>query len=280
MNSSVASPNVATLDHWVQHPHGKIFTRTWTPDEGAKQFQFSKAPIVLMHDSLGCVDLWRDFPAQLCRALERPVIAYDRLGFGKSDARIGRPSLDFIAEEAPNYFPALYEQLELERVILLGHSVGGGMGIHCAAQLGTHCEALITIAAQVFAEERTLEGIRAARESFKEPSQRDRLARYHADKTDWVLDAWIENWLDPGFASWSVVGVLPSVYAPILALHGERDEYGTTQHAKLISGLCGGPSQMELLPSIGHVPHREQPQQVIDLLAAFLRRLPATKKTS
>lgn len=224
-----------------------------------------------MHDSLGCVDLWRDLPSQLCSALSRPIIAYDRLGFGRSDARADRPSLAFIAEEAPQYFSVIHEQLALDSVVIMGHSVGGGMGVYAAAQLGERCEALVTLAAQVFAEERTLEGIRAARESFRDPAQRERLARYHGAKAPWVIEAWTENWLAPGFASWSALDTLPKVHSPILAIHGEDDEYGTTRHAKLISERCGGRSQLELMAKTGHLPHREQPARVIELMSAFLR---------
>jgi len=258
---------MATHDRWIQHPGGRIFTRTWTP--GAAR-DGNAAPVVLLHDSLGCVDLWRDFPARLSQTLGREVIAYDRLGFGRSDARPARPSLDFIAEEAPEYFACVQDQLALERLVVMGHSVGGGMGIHAAAQLGARCEALVTISAQVFAEDRTLEGIRAAREVFRDPKQRERLARYHGDKTDWVLDAWIENWLDPGFAAWSVADVLPQVRSPALALHGELDEYGTTRHPELIAQLCGGGGEARILAGIGHVPHREQPDMVLGLIQSFL----------
>ncbi|WP_246483657.1 alpha/beta fold hydrolase [Paenacidovorax monticola] len=140
------------------------------------------SPIVLFHDSLGCVELWRDLPAALCLATGRPVIAYDRLGFGRSDARRLRPPLDFVAQEADDYFPVLREQLGVERFIALGHSVGGGMAIHCAAEWADTCDALVTVAAQVFAEERTLGGIRVAREQFQDPQQIERLARYHGSK--------------------------------------------------------------------------------------------------
>ena len=119
--------------------------------------------------------------------------------------------------------------------------------------------------------QKTLEGIRAARESFRDPAQRERLARYHGAKAPWVIEAWTENWLAPGFASWSALDTLPKVHSPILAIHGEDDEYGTTRHAKLISERCGGRSQLELMAKTGHLPHREQPARVIELMSAFLR---------
>ena len=225
---------------------------------------------MLFHDSLGCVDLWRDFPAELCLATGRRVIAYDRLGFGRSDPRTDPPSLDFVAEEAALYFPVIREQLGLERFIAFGHSVGGGMALHCAARFAEHCEALVTEAAQVFAEDRTLEGIREAKGQFKDPAQLERLAKYHGQKAKWVLDAWTETWLHPGFASWSLDGVLPQVRCPVLAIHGELDEYGSTRHPRLIGERCGGLAQVEVLADTRHVPHRERAEAVLRLVSEFV----------
>lgn len=260
---------LAQSDHWIAHPEGELFARRWSPAGPAP----TRAPVVLLHDSLGCVELWRDFPAALCRATGRAVIAYDRLGFGRSAACTARPPLDFIAREAEHYFPALRAHFGLSRFVALGHSVGGGMAVHCAARAPQDCAALITIAAQTFAEERTLQGIRAAQALFADPAQAERLERYHGHRTPWVLDAWIGNWLHPGFAGWTLAGVLPQVACPVLAIHGELDEYGSTVHPKAIGALCPGPTQVAILPAVAHVPHREQPGQVLALAADFLRPL-------
>lgn len=267
--NGVGTTKTDPRDRWIEHPQGRLFTRTWTPAD-MPQAARRPSPIVLFHDSLGSVELWRDFPGRLSRATRRPVIAYDRLGFGRSDPRAERPSPRFIAEEASAYFPTLREQLGVQRFIALGHSVGGAMAIHCAAEWAAHCEALITVAAQVFTEDRTLEGIRAAREQFRDPMQVERLAKYHGDKARWVLDAWIGSWLHPGFASWTITGVLPRVTCPVLAIHGMLDEYGSTRHADLIGALSGGPSRVEILPSAGHLPHREQPEFVLELVTEFV----------
>ncbi|MDZ5460449.1 alpha/beta fold hydrolase [Azohydromonas lata] len=272
MTAPTATPisvRIARHDRFVQHAQGRLFTRTWAPEDASGEAAAAArqaAPIVLFHDSLGCVALWRDFPEALSRATGRRVVAYDRLGFGQSDPRVERPSLDFVAEESTLYFPALREHLDLQRFVALGHSVGGGMAIHCAADSGGGCEALITIAAQVFAEDRTLNGIRAAREQFQDPRQLERLVKYHGDKARWVLEAWTENWLDPGFAAWTLSPVLPRVACPVLAIHGELDEYGSTRHPALIGALCGGPAQVDILPGVGHVPHREVEGKVLELI--------------
>jgi pimeloyl-ACP methyl ester carboxylesterase len=269
MNGPTAPPTTEHDDRWVEHPQGRIFTRSWAPGDPSEAARLA-SPIVLFHDSLGCVALWRDFPARLSRATGRRVIAYDRLGFGRSTPRTERLPLDFIAEEASVYFPILREQLGVQGFVAFGHSVGGGMAIQCAAESASDCEALVTEAAQVFAEDRTLEGIRAAREQFRDPGQVERLARYHGDKARWVLDAWIETWLHPGFASWTLAGVLPRVTCPVLALHGALDEYGSTRHPELIGERCGGPSRVEILAGTGHVPHRERTEAVLALVSRFL----------
>lgn len=261
-------PDILSSDLWVEHQRGRIFVRTWAPSSqtGASR----PSPIVLFHDSLGCVELWRTFPAVLAQCTGRPVIAYDRLGFGRSDRRTDKLSTGFVCEEAERFFPVLREQLGFDRFIAFGHSVGGGMAIHCAAAYPAACEALITEAAQVFVEDRTLAGILAAEEQFRQPESFERLQRYHGDKTRWVLDAWIGTWLTPEFAGWTLEAVLPQVSCPTLAVHGKEDEYGSYAHPEKIARLVSGPSEMMLMPGIGHVPHREREHRVAERVAGFI----------
>ena len=254
------------IDHWLPLPAGRVFARDWPAPGDARP----APPLVLMHDSLGCVELWRDFPALLREATGRRVIAYDRLGFGRSDARAAPLSLDFIAEEATTGFAALRRQLGVGRFAVLGHSVGGGMSVHIAARWAADCEALVTLSAQAMVEDRTLAGLRAARALFADPAQRERLARYHGDKAAWVLAAWLDTWLAPTFADWSLAPVLPRVTCPVLALHGADDDYGSAAHPRSIGALVAGPATVEVLPGVGHMPHRERPADVVRRVAAFL----------
>ncbi len=247
-------------DNAIAIPGGRIFVRRWA---GGGE----RAPIVLLHDSLGSVEQWREFPQALARATHRDVIAYDRLGFGRSDARAARPSRDFIEEEATVYFPALADALGLARFVLFGHSVGGAMALAIAA-LDTRCEAVITESAQAFVESRTLDGIRAARTAFEDPAQFARLAKWHGDKARWVLEAWTEVWLSPEFAGWSIDHALPRIRCPVLAIHGERDEFGSVAFPRRIAqGVRDG--RMILHPC-GHVPHRECADDVLRWTAALL----------
>ena len=253
-------------DVWIDHPLGRLAVRVWAPGSA----DGSKSPIVLLHDSLGSIDLWRSFPKILSESAGRSVIAYDRLGFGRSDPRHGRLGRDFVAEEAEVFFPILREQLGFDRFILFGHSVGGAMAVHIAARFADSCEALITEAAQAFVEDRTLQGILAAKAAFQQPGQLQRLQKYHGDKARWVFDAWTETWLDPAFAGWNLEAVLPRVKCPVLAIHGAQDEYGSALHPQKIAALVRGPSRCEILANLQHVPHREQERVIVDLMANFL----------
>ncbi|NEX59492.1 alpha/beta fold hydrolase [Noviherbaspirillum galbum] len=265
--------DIVSTEIWVDHPDGRIFVQRWTPDEqtqGDGSHPPRPAPIVLFHDSLGCVSLWRDFPARLSAATGREVLAYDRLGFGRSGPRKGIPGIGFIADEAVTVFPLLREQLGLRRFVAFGHSVGGGMAIHCAARFPDDCEALVTEAAQTFLEDRTIQGITLAKEQFKDPQQIGRLRKYHGEKAQWVVDAWTETWLNPAFADWTLAGVLPGVRCPVLAIHGIFDEYGSTRHPEMIASLAGGPARAAVMDQTHHVPHRERGDEVLAMVSGFL----------
>lgn len=266
---STRHQHTTSQDTAVEGRLGRLFVRTWSPETPS-----NLAPIVLLHDSLGSVELWRGFPAALCKATGRQVVAYDRLGFGKSDAHPGTLALDFIAREAEGDFAAVVRQLGIARFIVFGHSVGGGMAVNCAAHHGAACVALITESAQAFVEDRTVEGLEDARALFKDPGQVDRLKRYHGDKARWVLDAWIESWLAPAFATWSLRPVLPQVDCPALVIHGVDDEYGSPVHPALIAELSGGLARLELMADTRHVPHREREADVVAMVRAFLETLP------
>jgi pimeloyl-ACP methyl ester carboxylesterase len=251
-------------DDFVQCGDHRLFSRSWAPPNPEAG---RRAPILLFHDSLGCVELWRSFPEKLAVATGRRVVAYDRLGFGRSDPHPGKLGVGFVAGEADSVVPQLCDRLGIGDFVACGHSVGGGMAIETAARWPERCLALVTIAAQTFIEDRTLAGIRLAQRDFQDPDNRARLARYHGDKTPWVLDAWIGTWLSPAFADWALDRPLAGVRCPVLAVHGELDEYGSTRHPQRIAD---GRGEALILPGIGHVPHREAEGALLAAIAAFL----------
>lgn len=254
--------NVSSTDHWLETDGRRIFARSWM-----REAESGKPPILLFHDSLGCVELWRSFPPRLAEATGRRVLAYDRIGFGRSDPHPGVLGMDFVADEPRHAIPFLREGFGFERFVACGHSVGGGMAIEAAARYPGACEAVVTMGAQAFAENQTLDGIRVARERFASSDNLARLERYHGRKARWVVDAWTEIWLDARFRNWSLDTALSNVHAPVLAMHGDRDEYGSLAHPRRIAGTRG---DVLVIPGSGHVLHREVEEKVVDAISGFL----------
>jgi pimeloyl-ACP methyl ester carboxylesterase len=253
-------------DFRVVTRQGNIFVRHWRPAGGSE----ARPPIVLFHDSLGCVETWREFPQRLACATGCTIIAYDRLGFGRSDPRHDVPSSAFVREEARTGFEPLRQALALEHFIAFGHSVGGGMAIACAAVNPTQCRAVVTESAQAFVEERTLQGIRDAERTFARPGQMQRLEKYHGEKAAWVLHAWVDSWLAAEFRSWNLDQELRSLRCPLLAIQGDDDEYGSSDHARRLVELAAASSTLCILPGCGHVPHREKEALVLEEMRDWL----------
>ena len=250
-------------DRQVETGQGLLFARVWGRTDAAA------VPILLFHDSLGSVELWRSFPEKLAAAAGRRVIAYDRLGFGRSDPFPGRLAMDFVRDEARRIVPLLQEQLGFSAFIACGHSVGGGMAVETAAYLPESCVGLITMGAQALVDDRIRDGIRVAQAEFAKPENLARLGRYHREPAG-VVSAWIETWLDPAFAGFSLDQALALVRCPVLAVHGQDDEYGSVDHARRIAA---GRGEAAILDGIGHVPHREDPDRLADLLERFVAGL-------
>jgi pimeloyl-ACP methyl ester carboxylesterase len=249
---------------------GRLFARVW--DDSRRSYK--RPPIVLIHDSLGSVELWRDFPSRLAAATNHPIVAYDRLGFGRSDPHPGvLETIGFIRDEARTSLPALRTALSIDHMILFGHSVGGAMAIAAALEFTAATVGVITESAQVFAEDLTLTSIRAAKSAFAGPGEIERLARYHGGKAAWVLSAWTDTWLAPAFASWTLDDDLRHLRCPLLAMHGDRDEYGSLAHPERIAALAPAPADILILDDCGHVPHREYPDAVLGAIGTFVRKL-------
>jgi pimeloyl-ACP methyl ester carboxylesterase len=258
---------IIARDHSISTERGTLHARDWAPSERGDD---RRATIVLLHDSLGCIDTWRDFPEQLTVATGCAVVAYDRLGFGRSDPHPGLLPFSFIRDEAETVVPRVADALGLGAIIPFGHSVGGAMAIATAARWPERCVAVITESAQSFVEGLTLAGVRVSRDAFAEPDQFERVTRRHGDKAPWVLGAWIDTWLDPAFAHWCLDDDLRQVRCPTLAMHGDSDEYGSVEHVVRIMALVRGPLRGVLLRACGHVPHRDQPVRVLAEVSRFL----------
>ncbi|MEK2690809.1 alpha/beta fold hydrolase [Bdellovibrio sp. GT3] len=255
---------VSVTDKVVSISEGSLFVRQWVPPT-----VLTKDPLILLHDSLGSVEQWRSFPEQLAERLSCPVIAYDRMGFGKSTARSALPSQRFIEEEATVYFPQLRKELGFNRFALFGHSVGGGMALEIAAHYPEFCTAIVSESAQAFVEDRTIDGITKAKVAFQNEEQLNKLRKWHGDKAEWVLHAWTDVWLSKDFENWQLKPALSNVTSPTLVIHGERDEFGSVAFPNLIANNVRGPVKEWVLPGVGHVPHRENPELILNLVSEF-----------
>jgi pimeloyl-ACP methyl ester carboxylesterase len=227
-------------------------------------------PLVLLHEGLGSVGLWRDFPAALHRATGLRTIVFSRFGHGRSDTPPRPRTPTFMHEEAREVLPALLDRLDVERPILVGHSDGGSIALIYAA--GHDVTALALLAPHVFVEDVCVAAIAEVDAGFEE-RLRERMARHHDDPVV-TFRGWADVWLDPDFRDWNLEPLLPSITAPTLVIQGRDDEYGTLAQIDTIAAAVPAPVEKLVLPG-GHSPHLEQPDAVLQAIAEFVRRLAA-----
>jgi pimeloyl-ACP methyl ester carboxylesterase len=230
--------------------------------------------LIFLHEGLGCAAQWKEFPQRLCQRTGCPGLVYDRIGHGKSSPLTHPRTIRYLHEAALDELPKVIEALiPGQRFILVGHSDGGSISlIFCAKQhpllLGS-----ITVAAHVFVEQVSLDGIARAKEAFAQGKLRKGLVRYHGDNTEPLFTAWAETWTSPWFASWHIEDLLPSIDVPLLVLQGRDDQYGTSAQVETIVKTAGGPATPLLLEDCGHAPHLEFPELSLDLMSCFVNRL-------
>ena len=221
--------------------------------------------ILLLHEGLGSISLWRDFPQRIAERTGCRTIAYSRVGFGRSSARTTPFTRDFMHDEALDIVPALRESLGIERPLLVGHSTGASMALIHAANATT--AGVIAMAPFAFVERSNVEAIRhnAGREDLRE-----RLRRHH-DDLDTIFNGWRDLWTDPDFASWSIEADLERLRSPVLAMLGDRDEYSTPAQLERIAAKAKHARvETMILDDCGHAPHRDQPAIVMDAIARFV----------
>jgi pimeloyl-ACP methyl ester carboxylesterase len=224
--------------------------------------------IVFLHEGLGSVALWRDFPGKVARRLGAPALVYSRFGYGQSDGLQGRRTPQFMHEEALDVLPRLLDRFGIDRPLLVGHSDGASIALIHAALSGRPVAGLVCMAPHVFVEPVCVESIAKIRETYRTTDLRQRLARYHARVDDAFL-GWADIWLEPGFRNWSIEGLVDRIAEPMLLIQGRDDEYGTLAQLDRIEARAKGPTSRLVLDSCGHSPHRDQEAAVLDAIAAF-----------
>lgn len=225
--------------------------------------------IVFLHEGLGSVAMWKDFPARFCTDHGFRGLLYSRYGYGRSTPKPvdERWTPAFMHAQAHDVLPALLAQLGIVRPWLFGHSDGGSIALLHAARHDV--TGIVVVAPHLFVEEVSIRSIEAAREAYETTDLRARLARYH-DDPDSAFRGWNDIWLDPAFGAWNIQAELASIRCPVLAVQGVDDEYGTLAQIRGIAAMLPKTRLLEI-PKCGHSPHRDQPEQLADAAAGFIR---------
>lgn len=233
--------------------------------------QPGEAPsFVLLHEGLGCVGLWGDFPARLAAATGRSVLAYSRAGYGGSSPIALPRSLDYMQREAIDALPRVLDAIGLARGAVVGHSDGASIAaIHAGALRDPRLCAVCLLAPHFVVEDMTIAAIERARESYASGDLRARLARWHAD-VDGAFRGWNDAWLDPDFRQWDIADYLGGVAAPVQIIQGVDDPYGSMRQIEIARARLAAPPDVALLPGVGHSPHREAPEATLEHLLRFV----------
>ena len=227
--------------------------------------------VVFLHEGLGSLAMWKDFPARLCDALGARGLVYSRPGYGRSTPRgpDERWDLDFMHRQAHEVLPALLDALQVrERPWLFGHSDGGSIALLFAARFPGAVAGLVVLAPHIVVEPISIASIQQARTAWHQTDLRQRLARYH-DDAESAFFGWNDIWLDTGFTRWNIEAELPSITCPLMAIQGLDDEYGTLDQIRGIARALPHTQLLEL-PDCGHSPHRDQPVRLIDEVTRFI----------
>ena len=229
--------------------------------------------LVLLHEGLGSVAMWRDFPGRLAHATGCNAVVYSRYGYGTSDPLREDRKVRYMHDEAGIALPEILDRLAIERPILVGHSDGGSIALIHAGTGASALTGVVTLAAHVLVEDISVASIAAAKTAYETTDLRAKLARYHAD-VDSAFWGWNRIWLNPDFRAWNIEEFLPRIACPVLAIQGDDDEYGTMEQMRRI-GARVRDVELLALEDCRHSPHRDQPDAVLEVVTRFVDRISA-----
>jgi pimeloyl-ACP methyl ester carboxylesterase len=229
--------------------------------------------LVFLHEGLGSIPQWRDFPETLCRVTGCRGLVYERLGYGGSDrASLPRPD-DFLEREAEQVLPAVLHACGIDRPVLIGHSDGGTIALRFASVFPERPRGVITEAAHVMLDEVTVAGVTEVARRWSDGELRSRLQRYHGDNTETMFRGWADTWLRPERCAWSITDRLRTIVCPVLAIQGADDEHGLPAQLDAIVAGVSGPAEGFLVPDCAHASHHQARAVVLERMADFVRTL-------
>lgn len=233
----------------------------------------NKPTIVFLHDSLGSVQLWRDFPEKLAEATQCNFLIYDRLGYGKSFSMTTHKRENNYMELEADLLNDLLSELNINDAILFGHSDGGTIALITASKYSEKVKALICEAGHIFVEDITVQGVKDALNAYRTTNLQERLQKYHGDKVDTIVKAWTEIWLSDQFKTWNIEPLLKNIACPLLFVQGENDEYGSLDQIDKTVTQVSGNSEKFIIPNVGHTPHKETPDIVLNKALEFVNSI-------
>ena len=230
--------------------------------------------LVFLHEGLGSVAQWKDFPDRVCARLGLGALVYSRRGYGASDGVSAKPRpVRFMHDEA-EVLSELLDATKLEPVILVGHSDGASIALLCAAaDAGNRVRAVVAMAPHLFIEDVTVKSIAAIAESWNRTDLRGRLAKYHGANVDGAFLGWSAVWLSEAFRAWNIEREVERIAVPVLAIQGEDDEYGTLAQVEALERRARGKVDVRVLAECGHAPWKDQGAPTLEAMAAFVERL-------
>jgi len=227
--------------------------------------------IVFLHEGLGSVAMWRDFPQKVADATGCEAVVYSRAGYGRSDpAKLPRDTR-YMHDEGLDVLPALLAALEIDRPILFGHSDGGSIALICAGGTDTKLSGVVVLAPHVMVEGISVASIADAKVAWQTTDLPTRLGKHHAD-VEAAFRGWNDIWLHPEFRAWNIEEYVPRIACPVLAIQGEDDEYGTMAQIDRIAAH-GRDVELVKLADCRHSPHKDQPEAVIEAVGEFVNRI-------
>ena len=237
---------------------------------GADDLSGHKRLVILLHEGLGSTGQWKDFPVTLAKALQLPVLNYDRMGYGKSSP-LEKRGPSYLSDEAECVLPRLLQYLKFDgKYILFGHSDGATIALMHAALYPGRVERVIAEAPHVIIEKETISGVHSAIRNYTEGELKPRLQKYHGEITDQMFWGWANFWSHDDQRKWNMLSLLQRIESPVLFIQGDKDNFGTLQQGLEISLRILGDYEELILENCGHIPHFEAKQEVVRKISAFV----------
>lgn len=230
--------------------------------------------IILLHEGLGCIDMWRDFPQELAQLTGHPILIYSRQGYGRSaPCQVPRP-VDYMHIEAQEVLPELIKVAKIKDYILLGHSDGGSISlIFSGSEKRPNLKGVITMAPHIICEQMSVDAIKIAKTAFDDGKLRTALLKFHMDNVDCAFLGWNSAWLNPKFLDWNIEKFLPNITVPQLIIQGKEDQYGSYAQVDGVVRKSGGPVESCILENCGHSPYIEQKELSLKIIQKFLDQI-------